>query len=414
MKKIICIAWCIIISGSSVIYSKSDTLRNGGSIKNFIAENTDTDTLFIDGGVYKEREIVINREGTVIAGINNPVIDAEKEKGIMLIEANDVTVKGITFRNSGISFTEDLYGIKVFNSSGVRITGNTVENSFFAIYLANASNTKVSDNYISGNSTSESFSGNGIHLWKCNNITISGNTIQRQRDGIYLEFATNSLILNNKSSENLRYGLHFMFSEGNRYILNDFFRNGAGVAVMYTKKVSMVMNRFYDNWGDNAYGLLLKDIDNSEIYFNSFLKNTTGIYSEGSNKLLVRNNIFENNGWAMKILGNCYDNVFTGNAYVNNIFDLATNTSKNNNKFEQNYWDKYKGYDLEKDGTGDVPYRPMNLFSMLIETSPDAIILLNSFMVEVIDFAEKISPAFTPETLIDEKPLMAWRINAGS
>ncbi len=404
----------MLLAANSILHSKSDTLRNGGSIKKYLAENPGTDTLVIDGGIYKEREILINKAGMVVAGINNPVIDAEKEKGILMVEANDVTVKGITFRNSGISFMEDLYGIKVFNSSGVKITHNIIENSFFAIYLANTSSTTVSSNYISGNSTTESFSGNGIHLWKCDNITISGNRIQRQRDGIYLEFATNSLILNNKSSDNLRYGLHFMFSEGNNYVLNEFFRNGAGVAVMYTKRVTMVMNRFYDNWGDNSYGLLLKDIDNSKIYFNKFLKNTTGIYSEGSNKLDVKNNLFENNGWAMKILGNCYDNVFTGNAYINNIFDLATNSSKNNNKFEQNYWDKYKGYDLERDGTGDVPYRPMNLFSMLIETSPDAIILLNSFMVEVVDFAEKISPAFTPETLTDERPLMKRSKYAGS
>ncbi len=396
------------------VWGLSDTISQTQDLKAYFFEITDYDTVYISYGEYKTRDVLINKHRLTIIGINNPIIDAENESGIFTIEANDVTVKGITFRNTGISFVNDVCAIRVQNSEGAKIQNNTVENSFFAIYLSNTNNSYVDNNVINGNSVSESFSGNGIHLWNCYNILVTNNSIKRQRDGIYLEFAKQSTIVNNTSSENLRYGLHFMFSEGNKYVLNKFSLNGAGVAVMYTKRVEMIWNNFFDNWGQNAYGLLLKDIDNSVIYFNNFTKNTVGIYSEGSNKLTVQNNRFKNNGWAMKVLGNCYDDVFSYNSFRNNIFDLATNSSKNTNKFENNYWDKYSGYDLEKDGIGDVAYRPMNLFSLLIETSPDAIILLNSFMVNIIDFAEKISPAFTPETLIDERPLMKDFINAES
>lgn len=413
MSRLICLFLFIVLSYNRV-FALSDTIRNAQDLKTYFTDITDYDTLYIENGDYEARDISIKKYGLTIIGINNPVLDAKNESGIMTIEANDVTVKGITFRNTGISFVNDVCAIKVQNSEGVKIQNNIVENSFFAIYLSNTTNSYVDNNIINGNSVTESFSGNGIHLWNCNNILISNNTIKRQRDGIYLEFAKNSVILNNASSENLRYGLHFMFSEGNKYVLNKFSMNGAGVAVMYTKRVEMIWNDFFDNWGENAYGLLLKDIDNSTIYFNNFTKNTVGIYSEGSNKLAVQNNRFENNGWAMKILGNCYDDVFSYNSFRNNTFDLATNSSKNTNKFEYNYWDKYNGYDLEKDGIGDVAYRPMNLFSLLIEASPDAIILLNSFMVNIIDFAEKMSPAFTPESLIDERPLMKDYIHAES
>lgn len=412
MNKLIFIFLFLTASGIDRVWALSDTISQTQDLKVYFSINTDFDTIFIAKGIFKARDINISKSGLTIIGINNPIIDAEKESGIFTIEANDVTVKGITFRNTGIGFVYDICAIKVQNSERVLIQNNTVENSFFAIYLSNTNNSYVYNNVINGNSLSESFSGNGIHLWNCNNIHISNNIIKRQRDGIYLEFAKNSIILNNISIENLRYGLHFMFSEGNKYVMNRFSYNGAGVAVMYTKQIEMIWNDFSDNWGENAYGLLLKEIDNSLIYFNDFTKNTVGVYSEGSNRLKVQNNRFKNNGWAMKILGNCYDDIFSYNSFKNNIFDLATNSSKNTNKFEYNHWDKYKGYDLEQDGIGDVSYRPMNLFSLLIETSPDAIILLNSFMVNIIDFAEKMSPAFTPESLIDEKPLMKDYINA--
>lgn len=399
-----CIIFALLIP--SVLYSLSDTLEVRDDLKAYFSADISADTVYINGGIYYAKDIRVTKCGISIIGINNPVLDANKESEILIVEADSVLIRGITFRNTGISFITDFAAIRIQNSSSCRLIDNILENSFFAIYLSNCSNTLVSGNCILGNSVSESFSGNGIHLWNCNRIYIFNNEIRGQRDGIYLEFATNSIILGNSSYSNLRYGLHFMFSEGNKYVMNSFIRNGAGVAVMYTKKVSMIYNNFFDNWGSNSYGLLFKDIDNSTVAFNIFRRNTVGIYSEGSNRLLVSKNIFIDNGWAMKILGNCYDGLFNYNEFINNTFDFSTNSSRNNNAFSYNYWDKYQGYDLEKDGVGDVPYRPVNLFSVLIETSPDAMIILNSFVVDIIDFAERISPAFTPETLTDDKPMM--------
>lgn len=63
------------------------------------------------------------------------------------------------------------------------------------------------------------------------------------RDGIYLEFADNCEITNNQSIDNLRYGLHFMFSNDDIYRGNIFENNGAGVAVMFSKELKcMIIN----------------------------------------------------------------------------------------------------------------------------------------------------------------------------
>lgn len=42
-------------------------------------------------------------------------------------------------------------------------------------------------------------------------------------------------------------------------------KNGAGVAVMYTKHVTMYSNTFSQSNGDAAYGILLKEISDAEI-----------------------------------------------------------------------------------------------------------------------------------------------------
>jgi len=235
---------------------------------------------------------------------------------------------------------------------------------------------------------------------------IENNYITGHRDGIYFEFVTHSTIQNNRSEKNIRYGLHFMYSNDDDYINNTFQDNGAGVAVMYSKKVTMQFNRFEQNWGPSAYGVLLKDISDSRISHNTFYKNTMALHMEGTSRVEVEKNLFKENGWAMKVQASCDNNTIHHNNFYSNTFDIATNGSLVLNKFFNNYWDKYDGYDLNKDGLGDVPWHPVNMYSMIVEENPNALILLRSFTVQLLDKAEKAIPGITPTNLVDEQPMI--------
>jgi nitrous oxidase accessory protein len=233
---------------------------------------------------------------------------------------------------------------------------------------------------------------------------IQNNTSKGFRDGIYFEFVTNSVISNNLSERNIRYGLHFMFSHNNTYISNTFKNNGAGVAVMFTHGVKMLNNVFENNWGAASYGLLLKEISDSHIKGNKFLEITSGVYMEGTSRIMLVKNIFKKNGYAMKIMASCADNKIHSNNFSGNSFDVGTNGSISLNEFKNNYWDKYEGYDLNRDGIGDVPYHPVSLYSMIVEQNPPAMMLFRSFIVTLLDKTEKIIPAITPENLKDQYP----------
>ena len=73
--------------------------------------------------------------------------------------------------------------------------------------------------------------------------------------------------------------------------------------------------------------------------------------------------------------------------------------------FDKNYWTNYTGYDLDKNGIGDIPFRPVKLFSYIVNRTPETIILLRSLFINIIDFSEKVSPVFTPDNLMDNNPL---------
>lgn len=405
MKKISFIVFLLFFS-----IGKAATIQVGANfqvkkIKQALALAKDGDTVLVHSGIYKEGTILINKKIYFI-GKNFPVLDGQHKKEVLSINANDVVVKGFKVINSGHAALNDPCGIRVYDKNNVTIQGNILDNNFFGIYLQNSTNCIVKNNVIKAYGKAEQLIGNGIHCWKSNNLQIIGNKITGHRDGIYFEFVTQSVIWRNIANNNIRYGLHFMFSNDDAYITNVFKNNGAGVAVMFTKNVKMFNNYFEENWGDSAYGLLLKEIADSYIFNNRFARNTSGIYMEGTSRIKVEKNSFESNGWGMKIQASCMENEIVNNNFLKNTFDISTNGSLVLNTFNANYWDKYEGYDLDKDGMGDVPYHPLSLFAVLTENTPSAMLLYRSFMITLLDKSEKVLPSITPDNFVDNKPLM--------
>jgi len=377
---------------------------NHPTIKEAISIAIPFDTVNVEKGLFKEGNIIIDKPLTFLG--HNTTLDGENKFEIISVTSSHVTIDGFTIINSGVSGMVDYAGIKIKNKNHAVITNNILKNCFFGIYLQQAGSCIISNNSITGIKTEEQQSGNGIHCWKSAKLIIANNTITGQRDGIYFEFVTNSVIKNNYSHSNLRYGLHFMFSNDDTYLKNQFENNGAGVSVMFSHGVHMYYNRFNNNWGDSAYGILLKEISDSKILYNQFENNTSGIYMEGASRVQMSMNLFKNNGWGIKIQASCMDINVHLNNFTGNTFDVSTNGSLVLNSFNHNYWDKYEGYDLNKDKMGDVPFHPVSLYATIIENNPPAIFLFRSFITTLMDKTEKLLPGITPKDLLDENPFM--------
>lgn len=400
----------IIAAGWSVTaFSKQlevGSSRAVASISSALAIAAPFDTLCINSGEYQEAQaMIINKPLTLIA-CGDVKINAPQGTGIFEIRGDSVTISGFTLANVEKSYTKDLAAIWVDFSSHFTLTNNIINDCFFAIFCTKAKNGIIRNNTIKGNAVEEYSSANAIHLWYCDSMEIGDNVVENHRDGIYLEFTDNSNIQNNISRNNLRYGLHFMFSNDDLYQENTFMGNGAGVAVMFSDHIAMIGNQFKQNWGRASYGLLLKEIYDSKIEDNSFTKNTTAIFCEGSSRIVLQGNSFTDNGWALKMRGSAMDNELTQNNFMGNSFNVATDAKTNHNNYHHNYWDDFEGYDLNKDGVGDVSHRPVNLFSYLVSRIDESIILLRSSFIEVLNFTEKVAPAVTPTNLVDEQPLM--------
>lgn len=405
LKKLFIILFVLIINTTEAAIINVDKSGVLKSIKAALMNAKKGDTILVKKALYKDGNIVIDKAVTVI-GIDFPVLDGEGKYEVVSIKSSNVVFKGFIVQHSGFATLDDPGAIKIYNNNYVTIQDNQLFDNFFGIYVQYGKHCIIKNNKIVAYGKEEQKIGNGVHCWKSDSLQIIGNNISGHRDGIYFEFVTNSVIWRNVSHHNIRYGLHFMFSNNDSYITNVFKNNGAGVAVMFTRRVTMLNNTFAQNWGDAAYGLLLKEISDSYIEGNHFVKNTTAIFMEGTNRIMVKRNMFRSNGWGMKIQASCMDNTIEQNNFMANTFDVGTNGSLVLNTFNKNYWDKYEGYDLNKDNIGDVPYHPLSLFSVVVEKNPPAMLLYKSFMTSLLDKSEKIIPSLTPEFFVDKLPLM--------
>lgn len=362
-------------------------------------------TILVKKGVYQESNLLIEKS-IKLKGEPGAIIDGQLKGDILTIEADGFQIDGFEIINVGTSFTKDHAAVRIRKSRDFIIENLVIKKPFFAIFLERGDHGIVRNNKVYGEAVSEFNAANGIQLWYSHGNVVENNEVFKMRDGLYLEFSDSNVFKNNISENNVRYGLHFMFCHDNLVEHNLFKHNGAGIAIMFSKRTLAQYNTMENNWGGAAYGILLKEVVDSKIIYNKFIRNTTALNIEGSNRIHYEHNTFQSNGWAINSRGANYENIFVNNNFVNNSFDLSYKGSLNENSFNGNYWSEYSGYDLDRDGIGDVPYRPIKLFSYVVNKSPEAIILLRSMFIDIVDFSEKVSPVFTPDNLMDETPRM--------
>jgi nitrous oxidase accessory protein len=399
----------LVASGAGVARAQSEILVSPAGPVTRIADAVRAaepgDRIRIAAGVYREPTIVVDKRLTLV-GDGWPVIDGEGARALLHITADDVEVRGLVFRNVGTSFREDRSAVRVTEAARCTIADNRFIDAFFGIYLAKARDCRIANNVLRGTGASQTFGANGIHLWYSSDVTIADNDVFGHRDGIYLEFSHRVAVERNRSTGNRRYGLHFMYSDDCVYRGNEFSDNDAGVAVMYAARVEIADNVFSESRGSATYGLLLKDISDVRLERNRFFDNTTALLVDNTTRLFAVRNRFDRNGWAIRLGASAQETRFEGNVFTGNTFDVSTNSTRTAATFDGNYWDRYAGYDLDRDGVGDVPHRPVRLFAVITERFEPSIVLLGSLFVQLLEAAERLFPSLTPVSLFDASPAM--------
>ena len=328
--------------------------------------------------------VLVNAPGTVIDGLNvrNSGVDRIHEDAcIRLSRGSD----GSTVRDSVVR--ECLYGIAVWETSGVSLIGNRVDGR---------PEIRSADR------------GNGIHLFGSHHLLVQGNTVTRARDGIYVSSTNDSVIRDNVASDQ-RYGIHYMWSHRNEVSGNVTRDNNGGIALMESRGLVVTHNVASHN---RHHGILFRDVLECRIEDNLAEDNSEGMFFFGAiDNTIARNRVRGNQIGARIWTGN-ERNIIADNDFVGNrtqIYYVSMRDEVWEGEGGRNHWSDYIGWDQDGDGLGDRPYRIDSLLAGLLYKVPAAVLLLNSPTLELLRQAQALLPALRVPTITDAQPRMRAR-----
>jgi nitrous oxidase accessory protein len=392
--------------------AEGGTLTVGGPGADFpliapaLAAAGEGDVVLVGPGVYRE-DLVITR-AVRLRGRGWPVVMGTGEGTVIEVRAGGVEISGLAIEGSGTGESQRMdAGIAVL-AGGNRITDNSMQRVFYGIVLAGAPDNVVTGNRIVGfTDLPYSRRGDGIYAYRSAGNRIAGNHVIGQRDGIYLQYAPRSRAEDNVV-EGCRYGLHDMFSDGAAITGNLFRGSQAGANVMNSRAVAVYGNRFVGNRGVSAVGLSLKDCDESVAERNTVSDNATGVKIDGSSRNTFVGNWFAGNDRGVSLFASAEANVFTGNAFVRNGSDVLVRGRGSRTRWSQdgtgNYWDTYRGLDVDGDGRGETPHTVLGPFERLEGENPAARLFLRSPAAAALELAARVAPELREETS-DPAPL---------
>lgn len=357
----------------------------------------------IPAGTYPGN-LVIGRPLRLV-GVGRPVLIGAGDGTVITIAAPDVTVEGFDVDGrKGGDLGRDASGI-LAAAPRATIRDCRVRNALFGIYLKQAPGSRIERCEIRGiKEKAAGEKGSGIHVWNTDGFTLADNDIVDVRDGVYIQQSPHGVIRRNRARD-LRYGLHYMNSDDNTFEDNVFENGDAGTAIMYSRRLVFRRNQFLRNRGFASVGLLLKSCDEVLAEHNLIADNARGVFIEGSDRIVIRENVIAQSDIALVIFASASRVTIGGNSFVGNLAPLALVGRRTDTAIAGNYWSDNDALDLDGDGRTDRPYRLSSLFDHLRGNLTAADLFSRSLSAAAIAAAERSLPVLEAVPVLDPAPL---------
>ena len=356
---------------------------------------------------------IVVRRPLVLWGQRAAVVRSNGQGSTVEVLADHVRLLGFTVHGSGDRFDQNDSAIRI-HGTHVLVEGVRVEDALFGLNAEQSSEVTFRGNEVTGDPAKPAgLRGDSIRLWETSHTVLENNFVSYGRD-ILIWYSPHVRMARNVVADS-RYGTHFMFSldarlEGNRYL-----RNTVAVFAMYSHQLTLRDNLAMDSSGPNGFGFGVKDSDGLLYSGNIILRNTIGVYLDGSPSRAEDSNRFERNlfglnGEAIVFHGSennteLADNIFR---YNQALVSVEGNGDALGVLWRGNYFDRYQGYDLNRDGRGDVPYEFRSLSNDLVTSYPQIAFLRGSPALSLVDFLGHVFPLFSPRLILtDRSPRMS-------
>lgn len=331
----------------------------------------------------------------MLQGEEGTELIAEKNEPVLRIE----NTANITVENINLSGKNKV--IVASNVDGLELHKLQIKDVHSGVHIQRSKNVRIHEVNVTGNVGHYSRKGNGLAVFKSENIMIENNTIEQVQDGIYVEDVKRIVVQRNKVT-NSRYGTHFMYTSDAEALLNTYHHNVTGLMIMMTTDIHLESNTVENHVDFNGYGMLLYDVQQAKIKHNTIKNNRTGVALQKSSNVQIETNDFQMNQTALEGTKVSDDTKASNNNFTGNI--LTARSDKQGFKLESNYYDDYSGIDLEDNGLGDVPYVAVSSFGQWMVRQPvyqyfvesPSVILLTSLDQQINKTEKNMLVDYTP------------------
>jgi len=356
---------------------------------------------------------VVIKKRVALYGNSKAIIDGGGKGTVITVEADGVVIKGLVVQNSGTRYDTIDAGIRL-KSSNNKVLDNVIRDCLFGIDLHGSNKNLIKGNDISSKPFSLGERGDAIRLWWSNNNILEDNFIHDARD--FVVWYSSDNIIENNMGINSRYSIHFMYSHKNTVKDNYFRSNSVGIYVMYAHGIYLQGNTIKDSVGSTGMGIGIKEASDVVVKFNRLINCARGIFIDESPFEPGTKDLFESNDFLFNAVAVFFNtdstrvnNIFVNNLFSGNIEDVAVTGTRGVPKgiWRENYWDRYKGFDVNRDGYGDTEFRLYYYSDKLWNNHPELRYFVASPVMSFIDFVQKLAPFSQPYLiLIDRYPLM--------
>ena len=298
--------------------------------------------------------------------------------------------------------------LSIRNAARAIVRNSHIEGNLYGVDIHGARDSVVAGNAITGRDDPRmNERGNGVYVWNAPGAEVRDNTIRLGRDGIFVNTSRDNVLSGNRFDD-LRFAIHFMYSNGSEVSGNVSRGNHLGYALMFSSDLTVRGNV---SEGDRDHGIMLNYVNDAVIADN--LVRGGGekcLFMYNAHKNALRDNRFEGCPIGIHFTAGSERNVISGNAFVGNrnqVKYVGTSAQEWSEDGRGNYWSDFAGFDLNADGIADQAYRPNDLIDNVLWTQPAASLLLGSPAAQLIRWAQREFPGLLPGGVVDSAPLMS-------
>jgi nitrous oxidase accessory protein len=350
--------------------------------------------------------------GVTLWGPRSAVIASAGSGDTVVLAGPGARLAGVTVDGSGGRFDLQEAAVHVTAADGAAVEGVRIVHALFGVIVEKSRDVRVTGNEIAGSGREQiGLRGDSIRVWETRGARIEGNRVSGARD-IVVWYSSDNEIVGNEVTGG-RYGTHFMYRHGNRVTGNRYVGNVVGIFVMYSRDIRLEGNLLAASAGAAGIGLGVKDSSSLTVLGNALIKNTAGVYLDNSPFEPGTVNRFEENAIRLCDVGVGFHasvdgNVFRANSLRGNATQVRVDGGGDalGNEWSGNDWDDYAGYDLDRDGVGDVAYELRSLSGNLRARHPQLDYLRGAPSLFLVDAASQLLPIVRPTAvLVDPRPL---------